>query len=74
MTALATIAALAFGVVAFGESLGTSPVVVAVHLLAIAVVLACVPILAVAQSDMAEDVEEPTSPPPRNSRIDGAAM
>lgn len=46
MTALTTVVALGFGLLAFGESLGRSPLAVTVHLLAVAVVLACVPRLA----------------------------
>lgn len=46
MTAFAALVALACGVFGFGESLGTSPVAVVVHLFAVAVVLGCVPVLA----------------------------
>ena len=49
MTGIATITAMLFGLAAFGESLGSGPLVT-VHLLAIAVVLVCVPLLAEAES------------------------
>jgi enterochelin esterase-like enzyme len=52
MTALATLVALSCGLLAFGESLGNSPVAVAAHLVAVALVLACVPTLAAAQTEM----------------------
>ncbi len=52
MTALATLVALGCGLLAFGESLGSSPVVVAAHLVAVALVLACIPALAAAQTEM----------------------
>jgi enterochelin esterase-like enzyme len=54
MSALAALAALAFGVSAFGESLGRTPMATIVHLIAISIVLACVPVLASAQTQMAE--------------------
>jgi hypothetical protein len=52
MSAFAALAALACGLVAFGESLGTSTLAVGSHLVAIAVVLGCVPVLAAAQSEI----------------------
>jgi hypothetical protein len=55
MTAMTTLAAVGFGVLAFGESLGVSTAVTVVHLLAIAVVLGCVPVLATAQRQPAEE-------------------
>jgi enterochelin esterase-like enzyme len=55
MTALATLVALSCGLLAFGESLGSSPVVVAAHLVAVALVLACVPTLAAAQTEMSSE-------------------
>lgn len=54
MTAFAALVALACGVVGFGESLGTSPGAVAIHLFAVAVVLGCVPVLARAQLEIAD--------------------
>jgi enterochelin esterase-like enzyme len=53
MSAFAALVALACGVFAFGESLGRSPAAIAVHLVAIALVLACVPVLAGAQQQIA---------------------
>lgn len=53
MNAFAALVALACGLLAFGESLGTNPVAVAAHLGAIALVLACVPVLAGAQAELA---------------------
>jgi enterochelin esterase-like enzyme len=54
MSALAALVALAFGVFGFGESLGRTPIATIVHLIAIAFVLACVPVLASAQTEMAD--------------------
>jgi enterochelin esterase-like enzyme len=51
MTALTALTALGFGVFAFGESLGRTPAVTIVHLLAIGLVLACVPVLGAAQAE-----------------------
>ena len=67
MTALAAVVALVCGMVAFGESLGTSPVAIVIHLGAIAVVLACVPVLAAAHTELAAEGElagplDPTYP------------
>jgi hypothetical protein len=50
MTSLVTLTALLFGVTAFHESLGSTPAVTSVHLVAIALVLACVPLLAGAEA------------------------
>jgi hypothetical protein len=58
MTAFAALVALACGVFGFGESLGTSPAVVMVHLFAVAVVLGCVPVLAKAQIEIAGETAE----------------
>jgi hypothetical protein len=52
MNALAALAALAFGVFAFGESLGGTVTATVVHVLAISLVLACVPALAKAQEQI----------------------
>lgn len=54
MNALSAVVALICGVFAFEESLGTNPVAVIAHVVAIAVVLGCVPLLAEAQAAMAE--------------------
>ncbi len=45
MTAVTTITALAFGVIAFHESLGSGAAMTIVHLAGIALVLSCVPLL-----------------------------
>ncbi|HTX30847.1 MAG TPA: alpha/beta hydrolase-fold protein [Solirubrobacteraceae bacterium] len=55
MTGLATLTALVFGLAAFGESLGSRPLITGLHLLAIAIVLACVPVLAGAESGASVD-------------------
>jgi enterochelin esterase-like enzyme len=52
MSAFAALVALACGVFAFGESLGRSSAAIAVHLVAISLVLACVPVLAGAQQQI----------------------
>lgn len=54
MNAFAALLAAVFGVSAFGESLGSEFWVVVAHVVAIAVVLACVPVLASAQAALAE--------------------
>ncbi len=53
MSAFAALVALGCGVFAFGESLGRTPAATIGHLLAISIVLACVPVLARAQQEMA---------------------
>ena len=66
MNVFAALVALLLGVVAFGESLGATPAASIVHLLAIAVVLACVPVLATGQEQIAygtADSATPESPP-----------
>jgi enterochelin esterase-like enzyme len=63
MTALTALVALAFGVLAFGESLGAGPGAVIVHLLAISTVLGCVRVLADAQQQIAEDPGAQQRPP-----------
>ncbi|MHB1834834.1 MAG: hypothetical protein ACYCXW_07695 [Solirubrobacteraceae bacterium] len=65
MNALAAIVALVSGVAAFGESLGTGSGVRLGHLAAIALVLCCVPVLAAAQSALADG---PASAPARERR------
>ncbi len=59
MNCLAALIALACGVIAFGESIGGSPSMVIAHVLAIALVLCCVPVLAAAQTEIAETLEPP---------------
>lgn len=62
MNALAALAALGCGLVAFGESLGIDAGADLAHLAAIVVVLAAVPVLAAAQATIAEspDARHPT--------------
>ncbi len=57
MNCLAALVALASGLLAFGESLGRGSSVTVGHLLAVFVVLACVPVLAAAQSELADTIE-----------------
>ncbi len=59
MNALAALAALSLGVLAFGESLGTSPAATALHLLAISMVLACVQPLARKQQQLSANEQAP---------------
>jgi len=54
MNAFAALVALGCGLLAFGESLGGGAGVALAHLLAIAVVLGCVPVLAAAQAAIVE--------------------
>ncbi len=54
MTAVTALSALGFGLAAFGESLGATAPIVFVHLAAISLVLASVPLLAGAQQEIAE--------------------
>jgi len=54
MNALAALVAVGFGVFAFGESLGRTPTAALIHLLAITLVLGCVPVLARAQQEMVD--------------------
>lgn len=54
MNALTALVALAGGLAAFDESLGAQPLVAVGHVVAIAVVLGCVPVLARAQAEMAQ--------------------
>jgi hypothetical protein len=70
MNALAALVALACGLIAFGESLGTGPAAIALHALAIALVLACVPVLASAQAELGEaaESERPKSERPKSER------
>ena len=57
MSAFAALAAMVLGVLAFGESLGTSSTATIMHLAAIALVLACVPPLARTQHELTDPVE-----------------
>ncbi|MEO8967363.1 MAG: hypothetical protein ABI355_07135, partial [Solirubrobacteraceae bacterium] len=57
MNALSAIVALAGGLAAFHESLGRQPLVAIGHIVAIAVVLGCVPVLAQAQAELAQSPE-----------------
>jgi hypothetical protein len=57
MNGLAAVVALFCGLLAFGESLGVSPVAATAHLVAIAVVLAGVPVLAAAQAAIVESAD-----------------
>jgi hypothetical protein len=62
MNAFAALVALACGLLAFGESLGTNLVAVVAHLGAIALVLGCVPVLAGAQAELARVGERGGTP------------
>jgi hypothetical protein len=57
MNGLAALVALVCGLVAFGETLGVGPGAAAAHLVAIAVVLAGVPVLAAAQAAIVESAQ-----------------
>jgi len=57
MNALTALVALAGGLAAFDESLGAQPLVAVGHVVAIAIVLGCVPVLAQAQAEMAQRPE-----------------
>jgi hypothetical protein len=67
MNCLAALVALVAAVAAFGESLGAGPVISCLHFLAIASVLACVPVLAAAQAELADpgQLERPRDHPDR---------
>jgi predicted secreted protein len=71
MNGLAALAALVCGLAAFGESLGLGPAAATAHLVAIAVVLAGVPVLAAAQTEIAE---HPESRPGRAPRPDAVTL
>lgn len=68
MNALAALVALGCGLLGFAESLGSGPPVIAVHLVAITLVLACLPALAAAQSGIASEHELEVGHVPRTSR------
>jgi len=57
MNAVAALAAAGFGLLAFAESLGSDAWAALGHVLAIAVILACVPVLVAAQAALAEPAE-----------------
>jgi hypothetical protein len=57
MNALATLVALLCGLLAFGESLGATPLATGAHAFAVVVVLACVPTLAAAQSQISRGTD-----------------
>ncbi|HZE04681.1 MAG TPA: hypothetical protein VE127_05620 [Solirubrobacteraceae bacterium] len=57
MTGMAALAALACGLLAFGESLGIDPMAMTTHAAAIAIVLAAVPVLAAAQTAIADPAD-----------------
>ncbi len=59
MTALAALVAIGCGVLAFDETLGRRPAITVVHLCAIGVILACLPVLASAHHEIAEDGSPP---------------
>lgn len=69
MNGFAALVALVCGLTAFRESLGSDTVAVIAHVIAIGVVLACVPQLAAAQTEIAEGSAtasgSPASPPAR---------
>jgi hypothetical protein len=69
MNALAALVALACGLLAFGESLGRSPAVIAAHALAVALVLGCVPVLAAAQTEIADARERDDRQTPRDDTL-----
>ena len=54
MNGFAALVAVFCGLIAFGESLGANTIAVIAHVIAIAIVLGCVPQLAAAQAEMAE--------------------
>jgi hypothetical protein len=67
MNALAALVALASGLIAFGETLGATRAALLLHLVAIAVVLGCVPALAGAQARLAEGAEDDGAAAPRRA-------
>ncbi|HET8976920.1 MAG TPA: hypothetical protein VFN87_02110 [Solirubrobacteraceae bacterium] len=64
MTGMAALAALACGMLAFGESLGIDPMAATTHVAAIAIVLAGIPVLAAAQAAMADPADALQQRPP----------
>lgn len=64
MTAFTALAAIALGILAFGERLGSTPAATALHIVAITVVLACVrPLIKAQQRLIPSEPEGPASPP-----------
>jgi enterochelin esterase-like enzyme len=72
MTALATVTAIAFGLVSFGESLGADFGAVVLHLAAILVALGCLPLVVGAQAEVAA-AEALAGPSARAKRVLRAA-
>ena len=68
MTAVTALVAIACGVGAFGETLGHGPAAIAIHLAAIGAILACLPTLASAHTEIAEG---PTSALGREGLLGG---
>jgi enterochelin esterase-like enzyme len=69
MNGLAALVALGCGLQAFGESLGDDAPTVIVHLLAVALVLACVPKLAAAQAELATGSDAPRQRGPASQPV-----
>jgi hypothetical protein len=59
MNCLAAVVALGCGLLAFGESLGGTPAVTTAHVIALAFVFACIPVLARAHTEIADALEPP---------------
>lgn len=74
MNAFTALAAIALGVVAFGEPLGSSPVTVLLHAAATVVVLACVRPLTGAQQRLVDHAPEAGAPPRSRSRSQRGAV
>jgi hypothetical protein len=72
MNGLAALVALICGLVAFGESLGLGPAAATAHLVAIAIVLAGVPVLAAAQTEIADPTEPRRERAPRADPLPAA--
>lgn len=73
MNAFTALTAIALGVAAFGEPLGSSAAIVLLHVVAIVVVLACVRPLAHAQQQLVGEATETGSAPPPRARLAGRA-
>ena len=77
MNALTAVTALSLGLLAFGESMGTSPATGALHLAAIAVVFACVRPLTRGQAEPTDCTEAVATTPgdaPRHARLSRPAV
>lgn len=68
MTGFTTFASIAAGLICFGESLGRSAPITALHALAIAVVLPCVRPLAAAQAQLEDTLAQAAPADARHSR------